>query len=78
MRRLLALLVLAGFAGPAAACINDNELPKYEREFRSQYRGQEGPPATPSSGTPYEYILLGTGGALMMGATVIAIRRPRS
>jgi hypothetical protein len=51
MRRPLALLalVLAGLAGPAAACINDDELPSHEREFRSQYSVLASLDSTPST-----------------------------
>jgi hypothetical protein len=49
MLRLLACLVLAWFACPATACINDVELPNHEREFRSQYRRQTAPPLPPAS-----------------------------
>jgi hypothetical protein len=67
MRRLLACLALAVLAGPAAACLNDNELPTHEREFRSHYRGPASPPSTDAepSGRP---LLFGAGGVLLIGA----------
>ncbi|MCA9065429.1 MAG: hypothetical protein KDA96_20315 [Planctomycetaceae bacterium] len=36
-RRLLAAAVAVGVSPICLACINDNELPQHEREFRSQY-----------------------------------------
>ena len=74
MRRLLACLVLAGLASPAAACINDNELPTHEREFRSQYGGVASRPPDPSAG-PVDSRLIAAGGvSLLAGAVVVATR----
>jgi hypothetical protein len=75
MYRLLACLVLAVFAGPAAACINDTELPGHEREFRSHYLGPAVTPPPPStSAEPPDYQLMYGGGvALLVGAAVVAL-----
>lgn len=79
MRRIFAILALAGFAGPALACINDIELPKYEREFRSQYKNTTPPAAEPSSSEPNRhYLMFGAGGAMLVGATVMTLRRRAS
>jgi hypothetical protein len=77
MRRLLACLVLAGIgiAAPAVACLNDDELPSHEREFRSQYAGPALPSAVGASalfGIPVHRLLGGAGGALLIGATAVA------
>jgi hypothetical protein len=56
MRRLFLSVALIGLAQPAFACINDDESPVHEREFRSQYQDPPDappPPAPPSSPTPY-------------------------
>ncbi len=78
---LSALVILAAVALPAWACINDREVNRAEREFKSQYRqtvptGQ--PAAYPSA--PQESTLplafLGGGTVLLLGATA-TILRPR-
>ncbi len=70
MKRLLVCLALAIFAGPAAACINDAELPTHEREFRSSYKSSPAP--TPASTMPS---LMGwAGAALLVGAAAVAYR----
>jgi hypothetical protein len=78
MLRLVACLVLAWCACPAAACLNDNELPGHEREFRSQYRRQASPPPSTDAPVPPGYrVLLGGGGVLLVGAfglTLVARR----
>jgi hypothetical protein len=76
MRRIFALLALTAFAGPAAACINDNELKSYEREFRSQYQG--GGPPEPASEPVSPYVAGGAGGLLLVGATAVSLRRRAS
>ena len=76
MLRLLACLVLAWFACPATACINDVELPNHEREFRSQYRRQASPPAaSPNSPSlpPRYHLLMGGGSALLIGALGVMV-----
>ncbi len=74
MHRLLACLLLVGLAGPAAACINDLELPAHEREFRSDYRGPASPPPVPStdaSSPSGNLLLTAMGTALLAGAIVV-------
>lgn len=81
MSRLLACLALAVVAGPAAACINDVELPAHEREFRSQYRGPDAtPPASPPAptGQPSTGLLVGTGAVLLAGAVALAFSGRRA
>jgi hypothetical protein len=76
MTRLLACLVLAFAAGPAAACINDVELPTHEREFRSQYHGPNNPPPANSpepTGRPSTNLLLGAGVLLLAGAVAFTL-----
>jgi hypothetical protein len=80
MRRLLLCLALVLSAAPAAACINDGELPSHEREFRSQYNN--GPvvmvPKARSGWAVGGYsALLGGGAMLAVGATVLAVRGAR-
>jgi hypothetical protein len=80
MKRLLACLVLAALVGPAAACLNDRELPSHEREFRSQYNRQT-PPMPPSSGSTYPGgfpLLIGGGSVLLIGAFGLALTGPRA
>jgi hypothetical protein len=82
MSRLLACLAFVGLVGPAAACINDIELPGHEREFRSRYRGPSNPPAAPSTDTtdpPARRLLFGSGTVLLAGAAALALTgRPRT
>jgi hypothetical protein len=80
MKRLLACLVLAVLAAPAAACLNDVELPSHEREFRSQYNLSTPPPApalesTEPIGNP---LLLGGGTVLLIGALGLAATSGRT
>jgi LPXTG-motif cell wall-anchored protein len=80
MRLLLACLTVVGLAGPAAACINDSELPSHEREFRSQYRGPAKPPAPPPqpTGPSNPSLLLAAGAALLSGAVALSLTGRRS
>jgi hypothetical protein len=81
MGRLIACLALAGLASPAAACINDNELPAHEREFRSQYAGPASAPPAPSAGFggPVGHrVLIGAGAALLTGGVAMALIMGRS
>ena len=83
MRRVLAGLTAALAAGPAAACINDVELPTHEREFRSQYNRPTPPPAPPvaESAAPSDPAAYspgaGVGGLILLaGAATLAYRAP--
>jgi hypothetical protein len=74
MRRFLACLALIVLTSPAAACLNDAELPIHEREFRSQYNRQIPPPA-PAAEPAYpdgSSLLLGGGSLLLIGAVGVA------
>ena len=80
MRQFFAVLALIAFAGTAAACGNDSELPRAEREFRSSYRDLDGSPMPQESiGTePSSVTSLGVaGGAMLVGATAVTLRRHR-
>jgi len=71
MNRLFACLALAVLAAPAAACLNDIELPNHEREFRSQYNRSAPPPSAPAteSADPGSFpLLFGGGTVLLIGA----------
>ncbi len=81
MSRFVAGLALAVSAAPAAACINDVELPNHEREFRSQYRGPAVPPTvSPAEPTnrPGNGLLIGTGVVLLTAATAFALAGRRT
>jgi hypothetical protein len=67
-RYLLACFSLTLLAGTVAACINDVELPQYEREFRSQYQIPAAPSAVP---TPQSYTHTTTG--LFIGGGVMLV-----
>jgi hypothetical protein len=76
MRLGFALLILVGIAAPAAACINDSELPNHEREFRSNYGEPTSPTPPPPKPLdlarfPSHPMLLGTGTALLTGAFLV-------
>jgi hypothetical protein len=78
---LAAAFILAQGAVPAYACINDREVARAEREFKSQYQ-QPVPTldsySEPSSpGRVTSVIFFGSGTALLLGATfsVLAPRR---
>jgi hypothetical protein len=86
MRRFLSLLFvtacLLGWTAPAAlACINDEESPKHEKKFKSDYLEQP-PPQSPAETNPYPapvIIAYGVGfAALGFGAVsgvALAVRR---
>ena len=81
MGRLLVCLSLVALTGPAAACINDIELPAHEREFRSQYRGPASlasDPPSDRSGSPSNGQLIGIGVALLSGAVVVTLTGRRA
>jgi hypothetical protein len=80
MRRLLACLALVFVASPTFACLNDAELPRSEREFRSQYKRQTTPPVpaaepTYPGGTP---LLFGGGSLLLIGAVGLTMTGRRA
>ncbi|HKI38352.1 MAG TPA: hypothetical protein VKA46_41265 [Gemmataceae bacterium] len=73
---LSGLFLLAAVALPARACINDREVNRSEREFKSQYLQPPPAPASePSSpqsqGLPMAF--LGGGAVLLLGATVTVL-----
>lgn len=78
---LLACLALIGPVGPASACINDNELPAHEREFRSQYAGPASPRPVRNYGrarSAGHWLLVGSGAGLLLGAFAVATTRRRA
>ena len=77
MGRLLLLLALVGLADPADACINDNELPTHEREFRSQYGTMAARPTGRPDGPIDSRLLVGAGAAMLVGAVALASTHAR-
>jgi hypothetical protein len=78
MRRLLAFLAVMGLCTGALACINDNESPQHEREFRSQYLLAGSAPPEPAS-SPLDYrMYVAAGMVLLIGASGIAFSRGQS
>ncbi len=87
MRRILLVLLVAVLAlvvhvSTASACLNDREINKAEREFKSTY--DKAPPAPeyqpPPPDTGKEKLITlggGIGAGLLAGAVVIGLRRPR-
>ncbi len=78
----MALAVLGATAAPVLACINDREVDKSEREFKSHYLDQQPTPsASPQSdestnrGDLVIYGGMGTGTLLMIGAVVVGARK---
>jgi hypothetical protein len=77
MRWLLAAGALALVAPAAVACINDREVEKHEREFKSQYHLGPKPmesPASPAHDGPLPLAAAGGGLLLLTAAAVIAGR----
>ena len=84
LRVAAALTALLAAAAPAAACINDSESEKAEKEFKSRYLQQ---PASPAAAPEYReadpagpgLVWGGTAGglALLAGAVVVGARGPR-
>jgi hypothetical protein len=78
---VLAGLVLLAAGSPAPACINDSEVDKAEREFKSSYekntpRGTPAPDYAPppkDRGLPLAF--LGTGSVLLAGAAVVCFKK---
>ena len=83
MKRLLGLvfsLGLVGLVAPATACMNDNESPTHEREFRSQYGQFAGLHSTDEPASPRSVgsnVLLGGGAVLLVGAFALVAKRSR-
>jgi hypothetical protein len=84
MRRLIlkftALLLLAAIASPVLACINDREVNRSEREFKSQYMAptpMSVPVTQPSQDSWMPFAFLGGGAVLLVGATVTTIKQTR-
>jgi len=82
MRRLipgLSALMLLAAALPARACINDREVNRAEREFKSQYRqtaptGQPAPSPPQSRDSALPLAFLGGGAVLLLGATATVLK----
>jgi hypothetical protein len=80
---LCLLFVATTLVLPARACINDREVNRSEREFKSQYQQPSpgadptGPPAAPQS-SDLPLVFLGGGTVLLLGAglTVLNLRKP--
>jgi hypothetical protein len=77
---LTAAVLLAVFALPARACINDREVNNAEREFKSHYAdppAAEVVPPAPSTGDEIKfYGPLALGGLMLVGAFVQTLRQP--
>jgi hypothetical protein len=76
MKRLLVCLFVAACPASAFACINDNELPSHEREFRSQYRDslvEYGRPPARSDGSRVFWLMTGGGVVLLAGGVGAAL-----
>jgi hypothetical protein len=77
----LASLLLFSAVPPARACVNDREVDRAEREFKSQYngkplRGEPAPEYAPPparEGGPLAW--LGGGSLLLAGACLVCFRR---
>jgi hypothetical protein len=77
-----ALTVLGATAAPVLACINDREVNKSEREFKSHYLD---PQPLPGAGAPSDdstdrgdlmvYGGMGTGTLFLIGAVVVGFRK---
>ena len=80
MRLLACVLVLAA-TGTASACINDSEVDRSEREFKSSYnerspRGEPAPEYSPGGEPTGPLAFLGLGSALLAGACAMSLLRP--
>jgi hypothetical protein len=81
-RRIACVLILAA-CSTASACINDEESPSREREFRSTYlRARSMLVGTPSGESGGRFIdekwLQAGGAAMLVGALAFSARRQRS
>jgi hypothetical protein len=78
---LLSLLVFGATALPALACINDREIERKEREFKSHYQDNQelSNPVKETAPTSDEkllpYAALGAGSFLLVGAAAICVRK---
>lgn len=72
--------VLTCSGATATACINDNESPTHEREFRSQYGGLVQIPSQDQSlRRPARLdLLMGGGVAMLAGSVVLIAKRSRA
>jgi hypothetical protein len=88
MRPIFAFLLICCciafvFATPASACINDREVGKAEREFKSSYMGNTPNGQTvPAESSPGEdstkpIAFLSIGSVLLVGAFVVTLKRPK-
>jgi hypothetical protein len=82
LRGLLAsVLMLALTAVPVRACINDSEVIKDEREFKSTYEQKEPEPVAPPESQPKlrNGVQVGVpvtiGAVLLVGAALVVVRR---
>ncbi len=80
LRLLGVCLSLGLFVQVAAACINDRESDKAEKEFKSRYLDQQAPsgtsPASPSSPPENRLLTVGAtsvGAVLLIGAVTITV-----
>jgi hypothetical protein len=78
---ILGCVVTAALSPAVQACINDREVGKAEREFKSSYMGQtpsgEPSPTTgPEQSPTVPMAFLGLGSALVLGAFVVSLNRP--
>lgn len=77
-RLILYGFALATLASPASACLNDKELPRHEREFRSNYNEHPTPPpVAPPPPSDYPPIFQG-GVALLVGSAGLILFKGRS
>jgi hypothetical protein len=80
---LASLWLLFLFCGRAAACLNDGETARAEKEFKSSYHTQPSTPPLPPEESPAAsnplvyYGLGGLGVALLLGAFVVTVWQPR-
>jgi hypothetical protein len=73
MVRLLAFLGVFWLCSSAMACINDNESPQHEREFRSDYSLAEMLSAEPPTAPLDNRYLVAGGLMLLTGAFAVAL-----
>ena len=80
-RLLLSLSLFGAAALPAAACINDREIERKEREFKSHYLDNQQRPSPVQETAPTNeqkllpYAALGAGSFLLVGAAVVCMRQ---